>query len=104
MPRYVRVKIITPEIEAAERRAGIILGLVLAAAVVQVVGTFFVALGIRHPQFALVVMGVPAIVLGAWGAQFVDSRVRNHPLKTWKFVASIAVSAVVAVVGGTITL
>ncbi|WP_328872446.1 hypothetical protein OHT76_21375 [Streptomyces sp. NBC_00287] len=100
MPRYVRVKIVTPEMEAAERRAGIILGLTLAAVVVQLLGALFLALGIAGSRISLIVIGGVAIPLGSWGVQFVDGRARCRPLRTGRLVLSVGIATLIAVLVG----
>ncbi|MFJ8585863.1 hypothetical protein ACIRD2_14540 [Streptomyces sp. NPDC093595] len=92
MPRYLRVKIVTPEREAAERRAGMLMFLTLAALAVQAIGTIHLALSLRsehHPQAAV---GAACAVLGAWAGLYVDARSRRRSFRTGRFLLSASLS------------
>ena len=103
MPRYIRVKILTPEEEAAERRAGIILFLTVAGIAIQLVGIFLLSRGIADSSVSQIVAGAIVIPLGSSAGQSAESWLRRRPFKTRRVVVGTCVAIAMAVLLGTNT-
>jgi hypothetical protein len=100
MPRYIRVKILTPEEEAAERRARIILFLTVAGIAIQLVGIFLLSRGIADSSVSQIVTGAIVIPLGLSAGQSAESRLRRRPFKTRRVIVGTCVAIAMAVLLG----
>ncbi|MFE7429642.1 hypothetical protein [Streptomyces sp. NPDC057545] len=96
----MRVKIVTPEMEAAERRAGILIGLTLIAAVVQTIGIIYLSLALKGEHPGQASLGAICAVLGAWGVLYVDARGHRRPFRWLRFIVTASLSIALGLVIG----
>lgn len=92
MPRYVPVRIVTPEEEEADRRAGIVLASVALATACQMAGIFYLSRALQGGHFGHAVLGSLGVLLAAWVAQLVDAKGRRRPFRTRRFILSVCLS------------
>lgn len=92
MPRCVRVRIVTPEEEEAERKAGIVLAVVVITVAVQMAGVFYLSTALQGGHLGHASLGSLCVLLAAWIAQLVDARGRRRPFRWRKFIVSICLS------------
>ncbi|MET9362011.1 hypothetical protein ABZX93_13950 [Streptomyces sp. NPDC006632] len=100
MPRYIRVKIVTPEEEARERRAGLYVALTSATWGVQAGGTISLSFALKDQRMGAAVVAALCAVLGAWGMVYVDAKGFRRPFRTWRFLTSALLSIVLGCVIG----
>ena len=92
MPRYVRVRFVTPEEEEARRRAGIVLASVALATAVQMAGIFYLSRALQGGHLGHASLGSLCVLLAAWVAQLVDAKGRRRPFRVRRFILSVCLS------------
>lgn len=100
MQRHIRVKVVPPEEEARERRAGLYVALTLATWVVQAGGTVYLSLALKDQRMGAAVVGALCAALGAWGVAYLDAKGFRRPFRTWRFLTSASLSIALGCVIG----
>ncbi|MGW8883047.1 hypothetical protein [Streptomyces sp. NPDC055749] len=88
----MRVRIVTPEEAAAERKAGIVLAVVVLTVAVQMAGVFYLSTALQGGHLGHASLGSLCVLLAAWIAQLVDARGRRRPFRWRKFILGICIS------------
>ncbi|MFG2722572.1 hypothetical protein ACGFW5_30395 [Streptomyces sp. NPDC048416] len=92
VPRYVRVRIVTPEEEEAHGNAVAALVLFVLTVVLQTVGMFFLSSALKEKNLGHAALGAFGVLLAAWLGQLVDARGHQRPFKTRRFILSVCLS------------
>ncbi|MFF2899136.1 hypothetical protein [Streptomyces sp. NPDC057966] len=86
--------------EAAERRAGILIGLTLIAAVVATIGIIYLSLALKDEYPGQASLGAICAVFGAWGVLYVDARGHRCPFRWLRFIVTASLSIALGLVIG----
>ncbi|WP_435057353.1 hypothetical protein [Streptomyces sp. bgisy060] len=88
MPRYVRAKIVTPEMEAAERRAGRRLAIIFLPSLVLIGALLYgwacQAFGLARGDVALVLQGTLLLAISSLLLPFLDKWWTGRRYQLWR--------------------